>query len=449
MKLEIKYNDGISNTDREVCEMYWHKASERKSDFSYRIAEICEKMDLEPKDIPAIVKSNSRLFLTDSLCIGCQYPYAISTRSELINHRVRDSWECIKCKSTREMALHDEERALAEAMRQRNIEMTEMMTDQLSEIRLSQLKSIPEIEEVSALNKFLLVCVLDSLGRDNTRRTIACSDNYDEAVLLSPNASLDAHVIFELYRANLLIINSSASNQPFHIDDETGLVVINYNTADFDFAYDREQCAQIIHYTKTEQAKYDLLADAYYEKMLSNIFLSELLSYLNTESQAIDLMPDMGTNMFSALNRCVQNYNLSTSYYVIWSSIRNAGDFIVNKGVSRRHAANSIRVNIDKTLDRIEIKPYVSREFKRHRNIPQSDMSRILIDDVFGLKDGAFKFSKQELLEMYDHIDDCSSKDSKPNTLDYVSESQISPGVSIATNSKTMPSFVYGKLGSK
>ena len=293
--------------------------------------------------------------------------------------------------------------------------------------------------------------MLDVLANNNTKNIVTLINNsciLTDEKRLSPSLALDIQILKRLHTKNLLTINYQESYRPFYIN-EKGDLEIDYKYADFNFSYNNEQLRVLTTFLKTEDAKCELINHPEFSKWAENIIVHELIEYLLIESAYESLYPNIGANILTVLKELAINYSLNNCYYAVWSAVQYSAKFY-RKGANKKHAANTIGKNIETNLEKLKATPYNGKLFQRPKELPQSLLSKRMLDDNFGIKDCSFKLPLKFLLENciahinYNSIDsNVALSASSANTA--VNNLNIS-NINILNYQKHS---IYGKLGSK
>ena len=397
METKLEYQSDITETNKLICERYWLREGDKRSGFIYTCKEIGQEFDVKHQDIPSIVKINAHLVVLDCQCIDCGTTKVCYTRSQLTRlDLIR--WRCDDCRAALEKRMDQEyleyrlkQDRLAEEKRQTAL-------NYINQCRSIQLSSIPSVTELNDVDKLLLAATVESLGADNIRNTVSLRDNL--SLPLSPFSKLDEEILQHLFNRNLLILASENSYEYVTINEEKELE-IDFYQAIFEFAYSIENLTKILINAKSQKNTSALVANDQFKNWCEKLQLGECLSYLITRSRLNYLAPPIGEKLISILRSCLAECSVSTMHYIIWKSVENAAAYVQKPGITRKHASNSVSGNIERVFNKIYSGSWSHNKSFRDASHPQSAMAKIFFDYVFGVDDGGFHHTLDELFSPY------------------------------------------------
>lgn len=397
MKTKLEYQPDITETNKLICERYWLREGDKRSGFIYSCREIGQEFDFKHQDIPSIVKINAHLVVLDCQCIDCGTTKICYTRSQLIRldpirWRCDDCWEALQKRRDQEyLEYRIKQDRLAEERRQSAIEC-------INQCRSTQLSSIPSMTELNEVDKLLLAATVESIGADNLKTTVSLHDNL--SLPLSPFSKLDEEILHHLFKRNLLILAPENSYEYVTINEAHELE-IDFYQAIFEFTYSIENLTKIMINAKSNKNTSALVADDQFKSWCEQVQLGECLSYLITRSRLNDLAPPIGDKLVSIFRACLAECSVSTMHYITWKSVENAAAYMQKPGITRRHASNSISGNIERVFGKIYSGSWSHNSAYRDSSHPQSAMAKIFFDYVFGIDDGSFYHTLDELFSPY------------------------------------------------
>ena len=397
METKLEYQSDITETNKLICERYWLREGDKRSGFIYTCKEIGQEFDVKHQDIPSIVKINSHLVVLDCQCIDCGTTKVCYTRSQLTQlDLIR--WRCDDCREALEKRMDQE--YLEYRLKQDRFEEEKRQTalNYINQCRSIQLSSIPSVTELNDVDKLLLAATVESIGADNIRNTVSLRDNL--SLPLSPFSKLDEEILQHLFNRNLLILAPENSYEYVTINEEKELE-IDFYQAIFEFAYSIENLTKILINAKSQKNTSALVADSQFKSWCEKLQLGECLSYLITRSRLNYLAPPIGEKLVSILRSCLAECSVSTMHYIIWKSVENAAAYVQKPGITRRHASNSVSGNIERIFGKIHSGSWNRNKSFRDASHPQSAMAKIFFDYVFGVDDGSFHYTIDELFSPY------------------------------------------------
>ena len=93
--------------------------------------------------------------------------------------------------------------------------------------------------------------------------------------------------------------------------------------------------------------------------------------------------------------------SVSVMHYIIWKAVESAAAFVQKPNVTRKHASNSISGNIERVFGKISSGSWHRSKSFRDASHPQSAISKVFFDYVFGIEDGGFNYTLDELFNPY------------------------------------------------
>jgi len=397
VKTKLEYQSDITEINKLICERYWLREGDKRSGFIHTCKEIGQEFDVKHQDIPSIVKINAHLVVLDCQCIDCGTTKICYTRSQLIQlDLIR--WRCNDCREALEKRRDQEyleyrikQDRLAEEKRQASLEY-------INQCRSIQLSSIPSINELSDVDKRLLAATVESIGADHLRNTVSLRDNFSLPLL--PFSKLDEEILHHLFNRNLLILVPEDSYEYITINEEKELE-IDFYQAIFEFAYSIENLTKILINAKSRKNTSALVADSQFKSWCEKVQLGECLSYLITRSRLNDLAPPIGEKLVSLIRACLAECSVSVMHYIIYKAVESAAAYVQKPGITRRHASNSVSGNIERIFGKIHSGSWNRNKSFRDASHPQSAMAKIFFDYVFGVDDGGFHYTLDELFSPY------------------------------------------------
>lgn len=397
MKTKLEYHSGITEINKLICEKYWLREGDKRSGFIYTCKEIGQEFDFKHQDIPSIVKANAYLVVLDCQCIDCGKTKICHTRSQLTQLKP-DSWQCDDCweafqerREQEDLEYRTKQDRLEEERRQANIEY-------VNHCRSIQLSSVPSMTELNEVDKLLLAATIESICAENLKTTVSLRDNL--SLPLSPFFKLDEEILHHLFNRNLLILAPESSYEYVTINEEQELE-IDFYQAIFEFTYSIENLTRIMINAKARKDISALVTDSQFKSWCEQVQLGECLSYLITRSRLNDLAPPIGDKLVSIFRACLAECSVSTMHYIIYKAVESAAAYVQKPNITRKHASNSISGNIERVFGKIYSGSWNSNKSFRDSCHPQSAMAKVFFDYVFGVDDGGFSHTLDELFNPY------------------------------------------------
>ena len=248
------------------------------------------------------------------------------------------------------------------------------------------------------MDKLLLAATVESIGAENLKTTVSLRDNL--SLPLSPFSKLDEEILHHLFNQNLLILTPASSYEHLTVNEDQDLE-IDFYQAIFEFTYSIENLTSIMINAKSRKDTSTLVADNQFKSWCEQVQLGECLSYLITRSRLNNLAPPIGDKLVGIFRACLAECSVSTMHYIIWKSVENAAAYLQKPGITRKHASNSISGNIERVFGKIHSGSWNRNKSFRDASNPQSAMAKMFFDYVFGVSDGGFHYTIDELSSPY------------------------------------------------
>ena len=388
MKTKIEYQLDITETNKKICEKYWLREKANKNSYVFTCKEIGEEYGFKHHEIPKIAKENAHILVSDCQCIDCGVAKNCKTRSELIRLDL-DKWRCNKCLNE-----------LKERQERLEQEQQQAVIDALNNYRSEQENAILSVEDLSLIDKLLLMAIFESLGADNLKTTLSLTDNLQRP--LSPLSTMDERILKHLFKTNVLLLNPLDSLDYTNIA-ESGEIDINldYSQATFDFAYDAKDIIDLSIKVKDKKFINDLIDNVTFRDWCENIQLAECMSYLMERVRFNNLSPPLGGKIMSLLQSNLTTYSVAELCRLVWMAVESASSYSNKPKITNKHASNSIHTILQSNIDKVANGIWQCKPFNREVNLPESAMSKVFFDDIFKIHDCGFKYALDALYDEY------------------------------------------------
>lgn len=399
MKTKLEYQPDIVEFNKLICEKYWLREKDNKTSYLFTCRSLSKKYELKQSEITNIVRENAYIKVLDCQCLGCGITSKCKTRFELTNLTI-DNWRCDKCLEA--FNEQQERERLEHILEQERLEQEQhqAIIEGLYKYRAKQENAIPPFEELSLIDKLLLMAIVESLGCDNMRTTLSLIDNLQKP--LSPLYTMDERILKHLFEANVLLLNPLESLDYANIS-ESGEININldYSQATFDFAYDAKDITNLRVKVKEQKTINDLINNVAFKDWCENIQLAECMSYLIERSRINSLAPPLGDKMMSLLQANLMTYSVAKLCRIIWMAVESASSYSNKPNITIKHASNSIYTILQGNIDKVDNGIWQCKPFSREVNLPKSAISKVFFDDIFKMYDCGFKYMLDELYDKY------------------------------------------------
>lgn len=87
----------------------------------------------------------------------------------------------------------------------------------------------------------------------------------------------------------------------------------------------------------------------------------------------------------------LNDFSVSQIYGIIWCSVADASKLYLEKGISKKHAANSVIGACERYAERAKINGWDLTQYNRIKDIPQSTLSLFYFNRVLRIGDMGFR----------------------------------------------------------
>jgi len=399
MKTKLEYQSGIADATKLICEKYWLMRRNKPNEFVHTCQEIGQAFGFRPKDISNIAKTNSHLVVLDSQCIDCDKIHICHNRTQF-NQLKLGSWRCDICWKALSKRTIQAQPLLEKPVEKESLkeEQKQAFLEYINSHRTTQLTEIPSITTLNEADRLLLAATIESLGTEDLKTTISLDDI--QSLPLSPFFWLDEHILQHLYELNLLLLVPEDSFEYININEEQELE-IDYQQATFEFAYDTDDLNKVMIAAKSKKDIHALVADNQFRICCKNIQLGECLNYLTTRSRLNNLDPSITEKLLSLFRSCLAENSVSVMHYVIYRAVEMAAKSSQKSNTTQKHPSTYISRNIEQVVSQISTGACRRHNSFRDDSHPQSAMAKLFFDYVFGMEDGGFYYTLDELFNPY------------------------------------------------
>jgi len=214
---------------------------------------------------------------------------------------------------------------------------------------------------------------------------------------IAPTEEYSNEILDDLRRKGLIIIHPESDSSFFEdIDLETG-----------DFTFYRNNVKWLLNVQKEGFNKVPLIdslinPDDYFEpeeayQIWRRISLYEALEYFcYSVINILGVQYSPGEKTITVFNDLINDYSVSQIYTIIYRATNNALRFQVEKGVSRKHAANTIIGNAQNFAERAKVNNWEVLRYHRLKELPESALSKFFFERI--LKIGYSGFNEKPRL---------------------------------------------------
>ena len=121
------------------------------------------------------------------------------------------------------------------------------------------------------------------------------------------------------------------------------------------------------------------------------IAVAECLEYLNYQLVKVGFGFTPGEKTYKTFEILLNDFSVAQIYGIIWKCVADASKLYLERGISKKHAANSVIGACERYAERAKMNGWNLTEYSRIRDLPQSALSSFFFNRVLGIGDMGFK----------------------------------------------------------
>lgn len=252
------------------------------------------------------------------------------------------------------------------------------------------IKSNPvNFSEIPFEQKVFLGALCRALCRENLYEI----NPYTESeVVLTPTDELRAQMYNVLYENGIITVSPVSPVEAFVIDHEefpnrfyTYKVIYNLNLR---FPPNKKELFTEIfdpNYYSSSANKDDAL------ELWRRIAVGECIEYLIYQLDSVGFEFSPGEKTKKTFEILLNDFSVSQIYGIIWKSVADVSRLYLEKGISKRHAANSVIGACERLGERAKMNGWTLTEYNRIKDLPQSELSSFFFNKVLKIGEMGFR----------------------------------------------------------
>lgn len=264
----------------------------------------------------------------------------------------------------------------------------------LQELKRQQIKTVysrtrePVVfSSLSFEQKVYLGALCRALGKENLFEIMP----YDESVAtLAPTAELCAQIYKLLSHNNIIAVSPNSSIEAFVDEDDFPHTY---------YIYKVEYYLNMVFPPNKQELFKEILDPAYYanenkEEALSlwiKIAVGECIEYLDYQLKRVGFDFSPGEKTHTMFETLLNDFSVSQIYGIIWKAVADASKLYLEKGISKKHAANTVIGACERYGERAKMNGWKLTEYNRIRDLPQSTLSSFFFNKVLDIGDMGFR----------------------------------------------------------
>ena len=209
--------------------------------------------------------------------------------------------------------------------------------------------------------------------------------------VLAPTNELCSHLYRSLSRDEIIAVSPTSPLEAFVVDDE-----------DFPnryYTYKVTYYLNLLFPVNKQDLFTEILAPSYYSvecedealDLWRKIAVSECIEYLDYQLRKVGFDFAPGDKTYKTFEILLDDFSVSQIYGIIWKAVADASKLYLEKGLSKKHAANSVIGACERYGERAKVNGWQLTEYSRIRDLPQSELSSFFFNRVLGIGDMGFK----------------------------------------------------------
>uniref|UniRef100_A0A486XH94 Uncharacterized protein n=1 Tax=Rheinheimera sp. BAL341 TaxID=1708203 RepID=A0A486XH94_9GAMM len=211
---------------------------------------------------------------------------------------------------------------------------------------------------------------------------------------LSPSHKYDKEIVIEAYQEKFLVINAK-----IYASDELGLSFLNKKRgAEFQLPAEFKNIeAYIAHLSDNLHILKKHITKREFSVFANELSVNECIGFLEASQKKYNLYFDIGNKSALLFKLALQDYSVAEVISLLWSAFKTALAKIQGRQLTRENAALSVIPNFERLLLTAKEEGWKLTHYWRLKSIPQSKLSKIVFQDVLGLKSDGYNFSNSWL----------------------------------------------------
>lgn len=245
-----------------------------------------------------------------------------------------------------------------------------------------------EFQNLSFTEKVYLGALCRAYLRENM---FEISPVEEKNVILSPSEDLRSAIYQELINAKVITVSPLSAISAFIFDEnnwpkEYYTYQVTYNLNLISSVNEKDLFSEILdptYYSKDDQE--NALA------LWNKIGIAECVEYLqyNLNKVGFDFSP--GEKTYTTFGILLKDFSVSQIYGIIWKAVADASRLYLEKGMTKKHAANTVIGACERYAERAKINHWDLTGYRRVREVPQSILSLFFFYRVLGIGEMGFE----------------------------------------------------------
>lgn len=267
-------------------------------------------------------------------------------------------------------------------------------------LRIEQLEQIQEVysrartpidfSSLSFENKVFLGALCRALLRENLYEIAPYSDS---EVVLTPTDDLRKKMYSNLIHEQIIAVSPQSPLEAFATD-----------SGDFPntfYTYKVTYLLNLVFPSNKQDLFTEILNPNYYSAdcadealtLWKEIAVAECIEYLQYQLDKVNFEFTPGDKTYKTFEIILNDFSVSQVYGIIWRAVADASKLYLQKGISKKHAANSVIGACERYAERAKLNGWDLTQYNRIKDLPQSTLSLFYFNRVLGIGEMGFRVS--------------------------------------------------------
>lgn len=121
------------------------------------------------------------------------------------------------------------------------------------------------------------------------------------------------------------------------------------------------------------------------------IALSECIEYLQYQLDRVGFRYSLGEKTYKTFESILLDFSVSQIYGIIWRSVADASKLYLERGIGKKHAANSVIGACARQAERARQNGWNLTHYNRINDLPQSELSTFFFNNVLRIGERGFR----------------------------------------------------------
>lgn len=121
------------------------------------------------------------------------------------------------------------------------------------------------------------------------------------------------------------------------------------------------------------------------------IAVAECIEYLLYQLDKVGFEFSPGDKTYKTFEIILNDFSVSQTYGVIWKAVADASKLYLEKGISKKHAANTVIGACERYAERAKLNGWDLTQYNRIKDVPQSVLSTFFFNRVLAIGEQGFR----------------------------------------------------------